>query len=144
MERRLKDNCNGLQTGSKTHGADVAQVANVLTEAGIPVLHRITVADVATGNVDVVLDAKTRVLDAWVVKTGGAGGASDTIQLKNGSDAISDAVDINIADKVVARVGTIDDAYHEIAAGGTLRVARTKSSGANVECEVYVLGVKVA
>lgn len=114
------------------------------TAPGIPVLHEITVPDAATGDVDVVLDQKTRILDVWLVKTGGAGGSGDTITVKNGSTAITDAMDINVADKVVVRAGTIDDAQQEIAAAGTLKVTRTKGSANNAACKVYVLAVRAA
>lgn len=119
-------------------------IANANVVGGVPVVHRVTVADGATADIDVTLTYKTRVYDVVVVKTAAAGGASDTITVKNGTTAITDAIDINIADKAVARAGTIDDAAWEIAAGGTLRVTRTKASANNVACEVIVYGMKVA
>lgn len=119
-------------------GANVATVANVNTTGGIPVLYRIT-ATALTGDVDVTVAEKIRVLDVWCVATA-AGGASDTITVKNGSTAITDAMDLNVADKVLVRAGTIDDAQHEIAAAGTLKV--TGASAAT--CEVYVLAIRVA
>lgn len=125
------------------YGTQVRLVADANVIGGVPVLHRIDVADGVTGDVDVTLTHKTRVVEAWLVKTAGAGGANDTITVKNGATAITDAMSINVADKVVVRAGTIDDAQHEIAAGGTLRVTRTKVT-ANVACVVYVLGVRVA
>jgi hypothetical protein len=125
-------------------GTVAKTVADVNVIGGLPVLHRIDVADDATGNVDVVLTHKTRVVDVWLVKTAGAGGADDTIQVKNGASAITDAMSINVADQAVVRAGSIDDATHEIAAAGTLRVTRTKASAANVACVVYVLGIRVA
>ena len=47
--------------------------------------------------------------------TGGAGEASDTLTLKNGSTAITDAMDWSGADTVVVRAGQIDDAADELA-----------------------------
>lgn len=118
-------------------------VADVNTRGGIPVVHRIDIADAASADTDVVLENKTRVLDVQVVKTGGAGAASNTITVKNGATAITDAIDMNVADKVTKRAGTIDDAQHEIAAAGTLRVSSAKSGG-NCACTVYVYGLVVA
>jgi hypothetical protein len=109
-----------------------------------PVVHRVTVADGATADVDTVLTYKTRILDVLVIKTVAAGGASDTITVKNAGNAISNAISINIADQTTARATTIDDANYEIAAGGTLRVTRTKVSGNNVACEVVIYGIRVA
>jgi len=125
-------------------GAVVANVADSNTTGGIPVVYRIPVPDGVTGNVDVVVDHKIRVIDAWVVKTGGAGGAGDTIQVNNEAAAITNAMDINVADKKLVRAGEIDDAAHEIAAAGTLRVVRTKGSVANVACIVYVKALRIA
>lgn len=130
--------------GAGLLGTQVRFVADANVIGGIPVMHRVAVADGATGDVDVTLTHKTLVTDVWLVKTAGAGGASDTITVKNGSTAITDAMSINVADKVVVRAGTIDDAAHEIAAAGTLRVTRTKASANNVACVVYVLGLRVA
>jgi hypothetical protein len=57
----------------------------------------------------VVIDAKVRVLDVIVVNKA-AGGASDTITVKNGANAITNAIDTNKADATVTRAGTLDDA----------------------------------
>ncbi len=103
----------------------------------------ITVPDAATGDVDRVLPVKMRVVDVQGVKTGGAGAASNTWTVKNGSTAITDAIDGNIADKVQFEALTIDDAQQDIAAGGTLRVSRAKSGG-DASCLVYVYMVPVA
>lgn len=135
----LSDIADGILTGAK-----LANVANANVIGGIPVVHRIDIADGVTADVDVVLTHKTRVIDAYLVKTGGAGGGSDTIQVKNGATAITNAMDINVADTTVVRAGTIDDAQHEIAAAGTLRITRTKASANNVACVVYVVGLRVA
>ena len=118
--------------------------ANVI--GGIPVVHRIAIANGSTADTDVTLTYKTRVTDVVVIKTGGAGGASDTITVKNGTTAITNALDINVADKVVVRAGTIDDASFEIAAAGTLRVSMVNgaSGGNNTACEVIVSGFRVA
>jgi hypothetical protein len=132
-----------LLTPAELTGRVVATVADANVIGGIPVLHRIDIADAATGDVDVVLTHKTRVTDVWAVKTGALGGAANTVQVKNGATAITDALDINIADKTIARATTIDDAQHDIAAAGTLRITRTKAGG-NAACTVYVLGIRVA
>jgi len=113
------------------------------TYPGIPVRMMVDVPDAATGNIDIVIDKAMRVVDVKVVKTGGAGGASDTIQVLESTNAISDALDINVADQVIVRASTIDDANWDIAAAGTLRITRTKVSAANVACKVFVEGVLI-
>lgn len=130
-------------TGSSIKPPVVAD-ANVV--GGIAVVHRIAVANGSTANTDVVLTNKTHIFDVVVIKTAGAGGASDTITVKNGTNAITNAMDINVADKAVVRASTIDDAYYEIAAGGTLRVAMVNGAagGNNTACEVVVRGFLVS
>ena len=120
------------------NGVDLANVANVNVIGGVPVIHRIT-CTALTGDVDVVLTHKTRITNVWAVGTA-AGGAGDTVQVKNGANAITNALDMNVADQTVVRVTTIDDAQWDIAAAGTLRV--TGASGVNAE--VFVEGIRIA
>jgi hypothetical protein len=114
---------------------------------GIPVLHRLSIANQASGNVDYVVTHKLRVIDAWCVKEAADGHATeDTIQISNGANAITDAMAIGANDdKSVTRAAEIDDANQEIAAAGTLRVAvvRGASGGNNTQCQVYVMGLLV-
>jgi hypothetical protein len=120
-----------------------ANVPNAAAVGGLTVLFRIDIADAATGDVDVTpLTHKVRVVVAWAVKTSANAAAANTVQVKNGTNAITDAMSININDQAIVRAASIDDAQHEIAAGGTLRVTRTKAGG-NAACIVYVLGIRV-
>ena len=115
---------------------------------GLPVLHRVDIADAASGNVEITLTHKTRVVDVWVVKTGADGNATeDLITVGKGASAITEDMTIGLLnDKGITRAGTIDDANHEIAAAGALRVTWVKGAGGsnNTACIVYVLGIRVA
>ncbi len=122
---------------TEVDGDDVGDSRDDAIVGSIPVIHRI-VASTLTGDVDVVLTHKTRVIDAWCVPVG-AGAAADTITVKNAANAITDAMDCNVADNVMVRAAQIADANHEIAAGGTLRITGASA----VSCIVYVLGVRV-
>jgi len=103
---------------------------------------RIDIAD-ASGDTDVTMDSKVRVLDAWGLNTGIAAHATlDTWQVKNGANAITDAVAKTATVNAVKRASTISPTYHEIAAGGTLRITAAKNTNAAVT--VYVLVVPVA
>jgi hypothetical protein len=130
---------------------ETGEVADKNTLGGIVILHRFDIADTAgTDNADesLTLEHKTRILDAWVVKTDAAQGnnAASVVTVKDGSNSITDDIDIqNAGDKSIKRAGEIDDAYHEIAAGGTLQVVVTKGNASdNIACEVYVLAIRVA
>ncbi len=79
--------------------------------------------------------AKFRVLDMWGYMTG-AGAASDTVKLTDGSSDIVTAIAVNAAsDKDVIRAAEIDHAKNEISAGGSLHVVT--ASGAL--CKVFIL-----
>ena len=131
-------------TAASLDGTVAKVVADANLIGGIPVLHRINVPAGTTGDVDTVLTHKTRVCFAWLVKTSAAGGGAGTIQLKNGANAISNAISIDVNDQTVAVIGTIDDAQHEIAAAGTLKITRTRTASTDEACTVYVLGVRVS
>lgn len=123
-------------------GSVVANVGNANVTGGLVVLHTINVAD-ASANTDVVLTHKERVIDAWGLNTGiAAHAANDTWQVKNGADAISDAVAKTATVNGIKRISTIDPAKAVIAAGGTLRIAAVKDTNAAVT--VYVLCIRVA
>jgi len=130
---RVKEGSTGvIETGA---------IADANTVGQAPVIHRVAVAD-AAGDTDVTLEHKTRVIDVWAVKVGGDGSTGgDTVQVKNGANAITDAISLGVSDKDIARASQIDDAYHEIAAGGTLRVTAAKDS--DCQCVVYVQGIRV-
>jgi len=143
-----------MRTGDKLllycDGTNVIRVlnpANIVSDVNIKgelmVIHRIDVVDAATGDINVTIDDLIRVIDVWLVKTGGAGGASDTIQVKETGNNITNAMSIDVADQTIVRATTIDDAQWEIPAAGTLRVTRTKVSAANVACTVFVKGIRV-
>jgi len=132
--------------GAGISGTVIKFAADANVIGAVPVLHRIAVDGGAAENVDVVLTHKTRIIEVWAVHTGGAGDTSDTLQVKNGTSAITNAMDWSGADKAVVRCGEIDDAAHEIAAGGTLRVTTVDGDGGdNVGAGVvYVLGLRIA
>jgi len=138
---------DGAVTEAKIAAASLTGlIAKVVADdnviGGLMVLHRIDVAD-ASGDTDVTLTHKTRVIDAWALNTGIAAHAStDTWQVLNGASAISDAVAKTATVNAITRIGTIDPAEAEIAAAGTLKITAAKTTNAAVT--VYVLGIRVA
>lgn len=129
---------------SSITGTHVEDTANANVIGGVPVVHRILVASGADGDVDVVLTHKTRVIEAWAVLKG-AGTTGSLITVKSGANAISDAIDVaSGGDRDVFRAGEINDANHEIAAAGTLRVSKASTGGDFPGAEVYVMGLRIA
>lgn len=131
--------CTSLTcTGNITPGT----VADDNVVGGMPVIHRIDLAAGANADTDVTLTNKTRVIDAWIVLTG-AGVTSATYQVKNGANAITDEMAASGSDTALVRAATINDANHEIAAAGTLRI--TGANGATQPAATcYVMGILVA
>lgn len=125
-------------------GTIAKNVASGDVVAGMKLVYVIAVPAGATANIDTVLTHKVRVIDAHLVKRSAAGGGAGTIQLFNGATAITDAMSINVADRTVVAAGTIDDAAWEIAAGGTLRIVRTRTASTDETCDVFVECVRVA
>lgn len=127
---------------NEINGRVMASVADDNVIGGVPLLHRIDITAGALGDTDVTLTHKTRVIDAWLVLRG-AGVATTTLQVKNGNNAITDAMAASGSDTDLVRAASIDDANHEIAAAGTLRVTSLTGAG-QPDATVYVLGIRVA
>lgn len=136
---------DGVLTGAKVANAAAADVVGA-----IPVWHFVSLATTGatTTNTDVVLTHKTKILDAFVVKTSAAAANNDanTVQILSSTNAITDALSIrNKADTDLTRFTQVNDANQTIAAGGTLRVARVLANASdNNACDVYILGLRVA
>ena len=89
----------------------------------IPVTLKVLTAAGASNTVALTMERKFTVIDVIARNYGGAGTSSDVLTIKNDTTAITDAMDMNVADNLIVRAASIDDASHELAAGGTLNVA---------------------
>lgn len=119
-------------------------VADAAVQGGVPIVFRHTLTSGADGNQDIVVTPKVRVIDAWLVMKG-AGTAGSLVTVKNGSTAISNALDVSASlDKALVRFSAFDDAQQEISAGGTLRLSKASTGGDFPGAEVYVLALHVA
>jgi len=121
--------------------APVAVVADNNAQCGIPVIHVIDVP-AAAGDTDVTVTEAFEILMIQALKTDEAGVSSGTLTVKNGSDAITNAItwDNTVADKTVAAPSTIDDAFSTFAAAGTLRVTTSQAQARGL---VTIIGRKV-
>lgn len=107
--------------------ADRLVAGNNATEPQLLTAVTFDVPDAVTGDIDIVLATKFEVVRVDCLKKNGAG-AANTMQIKNGADAISNAIACAV-DNTLTSSGTIDDAYSTVAQGGTLRLTATKSAG---------------
>lgn len=112
-------------------------VAAGTTTPGIIVCIPVPVSGTSSVDVDTVILEKFEVIDVICRKD--TAGTGNTITVKNGTTAISDAI-VFATDKAVTRAGTIDTAQNVIAANGTLRVSASRSAG-SVAGLVTVIGV---
>jgi len=121
----------------------VANLAELDVIGGVPVIFLTTIVAGALGNTDIVVTHKIRVLDCFIILRG-AGISTTTLQLwKGATAAISSLLAASGSDQAVVRTASIDDAYYEIAAGGTLRW--TSATGASQpNALAVVIAVRVA
>jgi hypothetical protein len=128
-------------------GTAVAPIVDGDTAGGIPVRYTYQIADAASADYDIIVDSQIEVVDVEVIKTGGAGGAANTVQVKQVTvpggvvTTISDAISININQDAIARSAVRTQANATIPAGGKLRASTVKAGG-NAACEVIVHAIK--
>lgn len=134
----MKPNIDG---GNIRGVAPISHAAAASAKPGIPIIFRWELSAGANADNDITLEFPIRVIDVWA-HLNGAGVASSVMTVKNGSTAISSALDTSGSDKAVLRTTTIDDAQRDIASGGTLRA--TSSGGASAPAQtVYVLAMRM-
>jgi hypothetical protein len=120
--------------------AKVSGNADVI--GALPVVFRVNIAD-ASADTDVVSTHKIRVLKFEFLNTGiAAHAANDTVQLKNGASAITDAVAKTATVNKLVAASTYDPAQVEVAAAGTLRITAVKDT--NVAGVAIITAVRVA
>jgi len=122
-------------------GSNVANTSPDNVIGAIPVLYRITVED-ASANNDITSTHKFLVTDFWFVGGATPGVAEDTVQLLNGTNAISEAVAKTTDANCLVRATQLNQSTGMIAAGGTIRITSVKNT--NVAGTAYVMGIRVA
>lgn len=135
-------NSSGIITAIRDlRGKALAEVAlpSVGTSGGISFLLKATLTAGSTVTIhNANAPFKYEVVDAWSVAKSADGG---TWKVDNGTNDISDAVTVTGTDKTLDRAGTIDDAYCQIAAAGSLRVV---GDGSLADADVYIHCVRVS
>lgn len=126
--------------GAGLSGLVAKFVASGNVIGGIPVLHHILMVAGANGDTNITLTHKTRV--CFIIVHPRTSVASAVVTVKSTGNAISDAIVAAVAG-VTTFCGSLSVTYDTIAAGGVLRA--TGSGGATQpDCDVYVLGFRVA
>lgn len=144
QDQILKGTANSYAVAGKLTGANVDDLAQDATTPGVPVVFAIDVDGGATADYDITIDYKVKVIDVHFYNTA-AGDTSDSIQIKNGANAITDAMDASVSVNVIQRAAEIVDAQATISAGGTLRVTQTDNAGSDAApAKVYVHAIRVA
>lgn len=130
----------GDNTITGLNGANMADIAGTNGTYGVEMIAIGVLA--GSGSVEIFnanAPFKFRVLDAWAVETKGSN--TGNWKLDNGTNDITAAVSFGGSDKDVTRVASIDDAYHEIAANGSLRVIVSEGTDTAI---VYVKILKIS
>ena len=110
----------------------------------IPIVLEVITAAGADNTVPIVVVEKMIVTDVHMVNLG-AGASSDTVQVKNGSTAITDAMDANKSAGIITRAAFLSAAGITIAAGGTINVVALDNTGDDLpQIAVYITGYKSA
>lgn len=104
---------------------------------GVPVSFSTDITD-AAGDTNFTLPFKFELQEVQIIKTVGNGGAGDTITVKAGGTAITNAISLNLTNKATAWEGAIDVAQSTMAKGSTLRFTTAKVT--NCACRVTVAG----
>jgi len=127
----------GIKVGDNV--LDGRQAADVGANGGLPAIFTATVTGGSTMAIHISnAPFKYRIIDAWSVAYSADGGSW---YLSDGTNAITDTVTVTATDKTINRASQIDEAYSEIAAGGSMRVV---GDGANADVDVYVMAVRVS
>ncbi len=100
--------------------------ADSAVTVGIPAVVTFKLSGTSTQTPTLTMSDKFEIVDVVCRKDGA--GAGNTVQLKNGSTAITDAITFT-TDKAVTRAGTIDTAQNVIAAGSALTCTATFAAG---------------
>ena len=124
-----------LRRIGELNGGDMQELASNMA---VPF---ILTAQLVAGNTVQIYNAaapfKFRITDAWSIAQSADAG---TWKLTDGANNITNAVAVTAADKTVNRAGTIDDAYYEIAADGSLSVV---GDGSLADVRVQIACVRV-
>lgn len=123
-------------------GGALAVISDNQSTPGVPVVFTYAVADAATADIDIIVGRKVEVIRIECLKRAGDG-AANTMQIKKGATAISNAIACD-TDNTLTVSATIDDAggVNVLNPGDTLRLTATRAAGTRTaRVTVYCLPV---
>jgi hypothetical protein len=137
------------ELGSRVMAVTAPAVAGALVAGnlGVPLILPLIIAAGTTGNVDFTgVPFKVRVHNVTGIKTTAAGGGAGTVQVMNGAttDAITDAISIDVADQTEIEALTINDAFWTLDAAATIRVVRTRTASSSEACVLFLHCIRVS
>lgn len=126
-----------IDAQTTTHAAKLNFPVPKFDALNTPYVPFILTATVGNASTDITIEAPCalRIIDVHVVALAN-GGAGDTVQIFNGANPVTDALDLQGADQAVVRAGTIDNDYQDFAEGDTITVDPTDVT--NPSCQVYI------
>jgi hypothetical protein len=138
-----EDRLTPAEVGARVVAVTGAAVAGALVAGnlGIPLILPLVIAAGTTGNVDfTAFPFKVRVFEVTGIKMTANGGGAGTVQVMNGAttDAITDAISIDVNDQTKLNALTINDAFWDIAAAATVRVVRTRTASTSEACVLFL------
>lgn len=136
-----------LTVGRLLDGNNAADTPDAFANGSLPIVF--THTTIAGGSFTQLIPVtnKIRVLDVWC-QLKGTGTTGDTVTILNGEGtpgAITDIMDVNVADKTIVRAAEIDDDEAIVNAGEDLEIFSFSGSGGDIPAiEVTILAVNVA
>ncbi len=110
---------------------------------GVKIVKEVVIPAGVTGDVVANLEDGMEITDIHLLKTVAAGGGAGTIQAKNGANAITDAMDIDVADETIVRAATLDDAGRTFRKGQNITFTRTRTGSTDESCIAVIEGFKL-
>jgi len=126
-------------TLTNVNGDELDSIAATAGTYGIPMILPVPNAGAATVSIfNANAPFKFRVLDAWAIDT--QAGNAGNWKLDNGSNDITSTVAYAASDTGLSRADSVDDAYHDVAASGSLRLINSNAADTSI---VYVSILRV-
>lgn len=126
------DNIIGLNVPSvepsSLDGNDVAVLEDESPVGGITLTTKVVTAGGATADIDIIVSHKIQIINVHVINIEN-GNAGDTLTVKNGSNNITNAIDLNEETNFLRNTSEIIAAQQTIEAAGTLRITETDGGG---------------